>query len=61
MKNFLRKYWPAIFVFLYVISPDLIPGPPDDMVLIIAEILRRVFLAVFRKNANGKQGADSQR
>ncbi len=56
MKNFLKNNWTLIFVILYIISPDLIPGPIDDTALLIAEITRRSILSLI-KNRNKKQNS----
>jgi hypothetical protein len=37
MKNFLRKNWTLILVGLYIIFPDLVPGPFDDAALLLTE------------------------
>lgn len=37
MKNFLRKNWSLILVGLYIILPDLVPGPFDDAALLLTE------------------------
>jgi hypothetical protein len=44
MKNFIKKNWILILVIIYVISPDLVPGPLDDTALLIAEFLRRLLV-----------------
>ena len=44
MKNFIKKNWVLILVLMYVISPDLVPGPLDDTALLIAEFLRRLLV-----------------
>jgi hypothetical protein len=49
MKQFIKKNWTWILVALYVISPDLVPGPLDDVVLIFAEITRRSVLWLIKK------------
>lgn len=48
MKKFIKKHWTWFLVALYVISPDFVPGPLDDMVLVFAEIMRKVLLYVVK-------------
>ena len=53
MKNFLKKNWTLILVIFYVIVPDLIPGPLDDMTLLFAELARRGIVFLIRKMRKG--------
>ncbi len=48
MKKFLKRNWTWVLVALYVISPDLVPGPLDDMFVVFAEIMRRIVFGMLK-------------
>jgi len=49
MKKFLKQNWTLILVLLYFISPDLLPGPLDDITLLFAELGRRFLFSIIRQ------------
>jgi len=54
MKNFFKRNLILGLVILYVIFPDLLPGPIDDGMLFTAEIIRRIILH-FKRNKPEQQ------